>query len=117
MYKARRLVTQIYNNIHKFEELKVKARNLANVLIDFKEDAHKSKEKLVQVKRDIEKCIKDLLQDIVTLLKDNKFLGEKVFVFKKKEWVNYSQKEYEKIRNMTQKVDIRMKEIKDLQPK
>ena len=49
MYKARRLVTQIYNNIHRFEEIKVKARNLVNILIDFKADAHNSKEKLVQV--------------------------------------------------------------------
>ena len=117
MYKTRRLVIKIFSSIQRIEEIKVKVKNLVNLQIDFKQEAEKTQDKLRQNCRDLEKIQKELLQDIVVLLKDNKFLGNKIFVFKKKEWVSYSVKEYEKIKKMALKVDIRMKDIKDLQPK
>ena len=115
MYQARRQIVEIFDNIRIFEVLASRAKNLISLNLDFKGDVGQATVKMKKVWSEIESWIKQLLENIVSFLKNNKLFGHKWFVLNKKEWLSNSIKEYEKIKINALKAGVKMKEIKELE--
>jgi hypothetical protein len=115
MYRARKQVVEIFENIRMFKILESKAKNLISLHLDFGGDASQTTERMKRVCKEIESCQKNLLENIVSFLKNNKLFGNKSFIFERKEWLSFSIKEYQKIQENALKVGVLMKDIRDLE--
>lgn len=115
IYQARRQIVDIFDNIRLFKVLRAKAKNLINLHMDFLADAKLTTSRLRKVCKEIEMIQKQLLESLVSFLKNHKLFGNKCFVFEKKEWLSYCIKEYQRIKSNAAKVGIKMKEIKELE--
>jgi len=115
MYGARRKIVEIFENIRMFKVLSSKAKNLISLHLDFQGEAKQSTDRMVRNCGEIEKWEKQLLENIVSFLQENKLFGTRWFIFEKVEWLSFSIKEYQRIQENAAKVGVVMKDINSLE--